>query len=60
MENLKSEWDDIFSGVAYTPTKNGSYRFCFITAGKWEDSYLEEIVAQSQEREKIKQKSLFV
>jgi len=35
-------------------------RFCFITAGKWEDSYLEEIVAQSQEREKIKQKSLFV
>jgi hypothetical protein len=27
-------------------------RFCFITAGKWEDSYLEEIVAQSQEREK--------
>ena len=35
-------------------------RFCFITAGKWEDSYLEEIIAQSQEREKIKQKSLFV
>jgi hypothetical protein len=35
-------------------------RFCFITAGKWENSYLEEIVAQSQEREKIKQKSLFV
>jgi hypothetical protein len=35
-------------------------RFCFITAGKWEDSYLEEIVSQSQEREKIKQKSLFV
>ncbi len=35
-------------------------RFCFITAGKWEDSYLEEIVAQSQERERIKQKSLFV
>ena len=35
-------------------------RFCFITAGKWEDSYLEEIVAQSQESEKIKQKSLFV
>jgi hypothetical protein len=35
-------------------------RFCFITAGKWEDSYLEEVVAQSQEREKIKQKSLFV
>uniref|UniRef100_A0A7C5SY77 Uncharacterized protein n=1 Tax=Thermocrinis ruber TaxID=75906 RepID=A0A7C5SY77_9AQUI len=35
-------------------------RFCFITAGKWEDSYLEEIVAQSQEREKIKQNSLFV
>jgi hypothetical protein len=35
-------------------------RFCFITAGKWEDSYLEEIVTQSQEREKIKQKSLFV
>ncbi|WP_299199208.1 hypothetical protein [Thermocrinis sp.] len=35
-------------------------RFCFITAGKWEDSYLEEIVAQSQDREKIKQKSLFV
>lgn len=35
-------------------------RFCFITAGKWEDSYLEEIVAQSQEREKIKQMSLFV
>jgi hypothetical protein len=26
VENLKSEWDDIFSGVAYTPTKNGSYR----------------------------------
>jgi hypothetical protein len=38
----------------------GDVRFCFITAGKWEDSYLEEIVAQSQEREKIKQKSLFV
>ncbi len=35
-------------------------RFCFITAGKWENSYLEEIVAQSQESEKIKQKSLFV
>jgi hypothetical protein len=35
-------------------------RFCFITAGKWENSYLEEIIAQSQEREKIKQKSLFV
>ena len=35
-------------------------RFCFITAGKWEDSYLEKIIAQSQEREKIKQKSLFV
>jgi hypothetical protein len=35
-------------------------RFCFITAGKWEDSYLEEIIAQSQESEKIKQKSLFV
>jgi len=35
-------------------------RFCFITAGKWEDSYLEEIIAQSQERERIKQKSLFV
>jgi len=35
-------------------------RFCFITAGKWEDSYLEEIIAQSQEKEKIKQKSLFV
>jgi hypothetical protein len=35
-------------------------RFCFITAGKWEDSYLEEIVAQSQDREKIRQKSLFV
>ncbi len=27
-------------------------RFCFITAGKWENSYLEEIVAQSQESEK--------
>ncbi len=26
MENLKSEWDAIFSGVAYTPTKNGSCR----------------------------------
>jgi hypothetical protein len=26
VEKLKSEWDDIFSGVAYTPTKNGSYR----------------------------------
>jgi hypothetical protein len=38
----------------------GDVRFCFITAGKWEDSYLEEIIAQSQEREKIKQKSLFV
>jgi hypothetical protein len=38
----------------------GDVRFCFITAGKWEDSYLEEIVAQSQDREKIKQKSLFV
>lgn len=38
----------------------GDVRFCFITAGKWEDSYLEEIVAQSQERERIKQKSLFV
>jgi hypothetical protein len=38
----------------------GDVRFCFITAGKWEDSYLEEIVAQSQEREKIKQRSLFV
>lgn len=38
----------------------GDVRFCFITAGKWEDSYLEEIVAQSQEREKIKQMSLFV
>jgi hypothetical protein len=38
----------------------GDVRFCFITAGKWEDSYLGEIVAQSQEREKIKQKSLFV
>ena len=35
-------------------------RFCFITAGKWEDSYLEEIIAQSRERERIKQKSLFV
>jgi hypothetical protein len=35
-------------------------RFCFITAGKWENSYLEEIIDQSQEREKIKQKSLFV
>jgi len=35
-------------------------RFCFITAGKWEDSYLDEIIAQSQERERIKQKSLFV
>ncbi len=35
-------------------------RFCFITADKWEDSYLEEIVDQSQESEKIKQKSLFV
>jgi hypothetical protein len=35
-------------------------RFCFITADKWENSYLEEIVAQSQDREKIKQKSLFV
>jgi hypothetical protein len=38
----------------------GDVRFCFITAGKWEDSYLEEIIAQSQERERIKQKSLFV
>jgi hypothetical protein len=35
-------------------------RFCFITAGKWEDSYLDEIIAQSQDRERIKQKSLFV
>ena len=35
-------------------------RFCFINAGKWEDSYLEKIVDQSQKREKIKQKSLFV
>jgi hypothetical protein len=35
-------------------------RFCFITAGKWEDSYLEEIVDQSKESGKIKQKSLFV
>jgi restriction system protein len=26
VENLKSEWDDIFSGVAYMPTKNGSCR----------------------------------
>jgi restriction system protein len=26
VENLKSEWDAIFSGVAYTPTKNGSCR----------------------------------
>jgi transcription initiation factor TFIIIB Brf1 subunit/transcription initiation factor TFIIB len=26
VENLKSEWQDIFSGVAYTPTKNGSVR----------------------------------
>jgi hypothetical protein len=24
VENLKSEWDAIFSGVAYTPTKNCS------------------------------------
>ena len=26
VENLKSEWDAIFSGVAYTPNKNGSCR----------------------------------
>lgn len=26
VENLKSEWDAIFSGVAYMPTKNGSCR----------------------------------
>jgi restriction system protein len=26
VENLKSEWRAIFSGVAYTPTKNGSCR----------------------------------
>ena len=26
MENLKSKWDAIFSGVAYIPTKNGSCR----------------------------------
>ena len=34
-------------------------RFCFITAGKWEDSYLEEIIEQSQEREKNKTKEPF-
>ena len=26
VENLKSEWDDIFSGVSYMPTKNCSGR----------------------------------
>jgi hypothetical protein len=26
VENLKSEWDAIFSGVADMPTKNGSGR----------------------------------
>jgi len=26
VENLKSEWDAIFSGVSYTPTRNGSCR----------------------------------
>ncbi|WP_448584448.1 hypothetical protein [Thermocrinis sp.] len=35
-------------------------RFCFITASKWEDSRLEDIIAQSQESEKIRKKSLFV
>ena len=56
---LDSEKDRLrrwIEGMVYSE----NVRFCFITASKWEDSYLEEIVAQSQEREKIKQKSLFV
>lgn len=40
--------------------KDQQTRFCFITAGSWEESYLEELINLSEQSQLIRSKSLFV
>ncbi|GBC88171.1 hypothetical protein HRbin13_00289 [bacterium HR13] len=40
--------------------KDRETKLCFITAGAWEDSYMNEIISKSGESSNIKSKSLFV
>ncbi|WP_333784249.1 hypothetical protein [Thermocrinis sp.] len=40
--------------------KDQQTKFCFITAGSWEESYLEEVINLSEQSQSIRSKSLFV
>ncbi len=39
---------------------NKNTRFCFITPGKWEESYMRDLIEKSSKSDEIKKRSLFV